>query len=60
MNPDQIELWFKYIVPALSPSERTGLIKLLKASAPEDFFNQLMKIAERELSSVEFKRIREL
>ncbi len=60
MNPDQIALWFKYIVPALSPSERTGLIKLLKASAPEDFFNQLMKIAERELKSVEFKRISEL
>ena len=60
MNPDQLTLWFKYIVPALSPSERTELIEVLKSNAPQDFFNQLMKIAEHELNPVEFNRIRDL
>ncbi len=57
MEPEQIVLWFKYIVPALTPSERDSLITLLKGNAPSEFYQQLMRVAEKELSSKEFEHI---
>ncbi|WP_066017670.1 hemerythrin domain-containing protein [Endozoicomonas atrinae] len=57
MTPEQIVLWLKYIVPALTPSERTGLVTLLKKNVPSDIFNQLMDVAEQTLDPEEFVRI---
>lgn len=42
LTPDQIMTWFKYIVPALNPFERTIIMSGFKANAPAPFFDSVM------------------
>ena len=42
LTPEQIMLWFKYIVPALNPFERTIIMGGFKANAPKPFFDSVL------------------
>ena len=41
-TPEQIMMWFKYIVPALNPFERTIIMGGFKANAPTPFFDSVL------------------
>ena len=42
LTPEQIMMWFKYIVPALNPFERTIIMGGFKANAPQPFFDSVL------------------
>jgi hypothetical protein len=42
LTPEQIMMWFKYIVPALNPFERTIIMGGFKANAPKPFFDSVL------------------
>ena len=42
LSPEQIMMWFKYIVPALNPFERTIIMGGFKANAPVPFFDSVL------------------
>ena len=44
LTPEQVISWVRYIVPALSPVERTIIMGGFKENAPEEFFNQVLEI----------------
>ncbi|SIT02401.1 hemerythrin domain-containing protein [Belliella pelovolcani] len=48
-SPEKILRWFRYIVPALDPSERVMALSGLKANAPKVFFDQLMNVISSEM-----------
>ena len=54
LAPDQIVLWFKYIVPALNPMERNIILSGLKANAPEEFFDQVLSVIREEMPTGSF------
>ncbi|MFD2203233.1 hemerythrin domain-containing protein [Shivajiella indica] len=53
-SPEKILRWFRYIIPALDPSERLMALGGLKANAPKEFFNQLMENIQSEMSERDF------
>lgn len=42
LTPEQVMMWFKYIVPALNPFERTIIMGGFKANAPKPFFDSVL------------------
>lgn len=44
LTPEQIMMWFKYIVPALNPFERTIIMGGFKANAPTPFFDSVLSM----------------
>jgi len=57
-NPPEILLiWFKFVIPAQSHSERVGLLSGFKKMAPAAFFNQGMEIIKQALTEKEFKAL---
>lgn len=50
LTPDQILMWFKFIVPALNPIERSIMMGGFKANAPAEFFMQVFKMLANEMS----------
>ena len=42
LTPEQIMMWFKYIVPALNPFERTIIMGGFKENAPKPFFDSVL------------------
>lgn len=53
-TPEKILSWFKYIIPALDPSERLMALGGVKANAPKLFFDVLMDTIEPEMSHKDF------
>ena len=54
LAPEQICLWFKYIVPALNQMERAIILSGFKADAPEEFFNQVLNVIRAEMPTSAF------
>lgn len=44
LTPEQTLMWFKYIVPALNPFERTIIMGGFKANAPALFFDSVVNM----------------
>ena len=58
LTPDQIMMWFKYIVPALNPFERSIIMGGFKGNAPSDFFNSVMEMLREHMSENEHSRLK--
>lgn len=56
-TPDQILTFFKYMVPALNPFERTVLLGGFKESAPAEFFDSVMTMLEQHLPDTEYSQL---
>lgn len=56
-TPEKILRWFKYIIPALDPSERIMALAGLKANAPKAFFDQLMNVIGAEMDNSAFSSL---
>lgn len=54
---DTLLLWFKYIAPAQSHSERAGLFKGFKANAPRAVFEQTMTVLKTVLSNGHYEKL---
>ena len=54
LAPEQISLLFKYIVPALNPTERAIILSGFKAGAPEAFFDQVLDVIRGEMPTSGF------
>lgn len=57
LTPDQIMLWFKYIVPALNPFERTMIMGGFKANAPAEFFDKVLHMLKEYMSENEHSKL---
>ncbi|PNQ51339.1 hypothetical protein C1141_21335, partial [Vibrio agarivorans] len=55
LTPEQVSIWFKYIVPSLNKSERLVIMSSLKEATPEPFFQSVLMMLERYLDQDEFK-----
>ncbi len=53
LSPDNIMMWFKYIVPALNPFERTIILGGFKENAPAEFFDQVLNMLKEYMSENE-------
>ncbi|MFN3761530.1 MAG: hemerythrin domain-containing protein [Algoriphagus aquaeductus] len=58
-SPEKILRWFKYIIPALAPTERIMALGGLKANAPQAFFDQLMSVVKTEMDSASYLSLME-
>ena len=54
LAPEQIVLWFKYIVPALNPKEREIILSGFKANAPKEFVDQVLGVIREEMPASSF------
>lgn len=52
--PQTLLIWFKFVLPAQSHSERVGLLKGFKKMAPAPYFREGMQVVEKVLSEKEF------
>ena len=57
LSPEQIMMWFKYIVPALNPFERSMIMGGFKANAPADFFNDVLNMLKSRMSASEHLKL---
>jgi len=53
LSPGNIMMWFKYIVPALNPFERTIILGGFKENAPAEFFDQVLNMLKEYMSENE-------
>lgn len=53
LRPEQVLIWFKYIVPALNQFERTVIMGGLKANAPAPFFESALAMLSGVMSADE-------
>lgn len=53
--PEQILMWFKYIVPALNPVERGIILGGFKVNAPEPFFDSVMAMLSMQMPGGEYQ-----
>ena len=59
-NPPQtLLIWFRFVIPAQSFSERVGLLSGFKKMAPPAFFDQGMEVIKKVLTSQEFTALDE-
>jgi hypothetical protein len=58
-TPEKILRWFKFIIPALNPSERLMALGGIKANAPKEFFDMLMEVIQSEMESNSFSDLME-
>jgi hypothetical protein len=57
MEPDFLLTWTKYLIPALTPSERNQILGGMKANAPAEFFEKIMSVAEKNLPTEDYKTL---
>lgn len=57
LTPEQIMMWFKYIVPALNPFERTIIMGGFKANAPTPFFDSVLTMLSDFLQQNEHQQL---
>ncbi len=57
LSPDNIMMWFKYIVPALNPFERTIILGGFKQNAPAEFFDQVLSMLKEYMSKNEYLQL---
>ncbi|MCB9287906.1 MAG: hemerythrin domain-containing protein [Lewinellaceae bacterium] len=57
--PSVMLTWMKYILPAQTPAERVQLLSGLQANSPTPFFQQVMEVAKRILTSQAFNELEE-
>jgi len=57
LTPDQIVLWFKWIVPALNPFERTIIMEGFKENAPAEFFDKVLNMLKEYMSENEHSKL---
>ncbi len=57
LSPDQIMMWFKYIVPSLNPFERSMIMGGFQANAPADFFNDELNMLKSHMSASEHLKL---
>ncbi len=55
LKPDQITLWFKYIVPALNPMEQSIILGGFKMNAPPEFYQTVMDMLKNYLTIHEYQ-----
>jgi hypothetical protein len=53
-QPETLLIWFRFVIPAQSHSERVGLLSGFKKMAPAAFFNQGMEVIKQALTVNEF------
>ncbi|WP_040490578.1 hemerythrin domain-containing protein [Indibacter alkaliphilus] len=56
-TPEKILRWFRFIIPALNPTERFHALAGVKANAPKIFFDTLMAMVEEELNPLDYSRL---
>ncbi|WP_194778428.1 hemerythrin domain-containing protein [Pararhodonellum marinum] len=56
-SPEKILRWFRYIVPALNPSERFMVLSGLRDKAPKPFFDALIEVIKPELDEAVFSEL---
>lgn len=57
LTPDQIMMWFKYIVPALNPFERSIIMGGFKENAPTPFFEKVLDMLSGLIKQNEYKEL---
>lgn len=57
LSPDMLTLWLKYVIPAQRTDESIGMLRGLKANAPEPFFKQVMSIIKNEMEHERFQEL---
>jgi hypothetical protein len=57
IKPDFFLKWCGYLIPALTPAERNLILTGIKANAPAEFFMDIMGVAEKSLSSEDYKKL---
>jgi hypothetical protein len=57
LKPETLLLWFRFIVPAQSHQERTGLLTGFKSMAPRDFFEKAMAVIKVALPAREWEKL---
>jgi hypothetical protein len=55
--PETLLIWFRFVIPAQSHSERVGLLSGFKKMAPPDFFMKGMGVIEKVLTAPEFEKL---
>ncbi|MBS1664013.1 MAG: hypothetical protein JST68_23410 [Bacteroidetes bacterium] len=55
LSPQVLLTWFKFVVPAQSPEERSALLSGFRKMAAEPFFREAMGVIEKVLSSEEYQ-----
>jgi hypothetical protein len=55
--PKTLLTWFRFVIPAQSQTERTGLLAGFKKMAPVPFFNEAMEVIKQVLAIDEFDRL---
>lgn len=60
LTPDQIMMWFKYIVPALNPFERSIIMGGFKENAPSEFFNSVLEMLKGYMSENDHSQLRNM
>jgi len=58
LTPEQVSVWFKYIVPALNQSERLAIMNGLKEAAPEPFFHSVLMMLKHDIAQGDFNFLR--
>jgi hypothetical protein len=59
LEPATLLLWLKYIIPAQQADESLGMLKGLKANAPEAFFNRVMQTLKKEMEQETYQKLEE-
>ena len=55
--PETLLIWFRFVIPAQSHSERVGLLSGFKKMAHTDFFMKGMGVIEKVLTAPEFEKL---
>ena len=58
LTPDQTMKWFKYIVPALSPIERSMIMGGFKQNAPSEFFDATLEMLKSYMEESELLQLK--
>lgn len=58
LSPEHTMMWFKYIVPALNPFERSIIMGSFKANAPLEFFNAVFEMLKEHLTKNELSQLK--
>ena len=59
LTPDQVMMWFKYIIPALNPFERTMIMGGFSANAPAEFVQSVLDMLKEHLPEGDHSKLNE-
>lgn len=57
LAPDTLLLWLKYIIPAQRTDENITMLSVLKANAPEPYFERVMRTIEPEMERLRYEEL---